>query len=73
MDGKIKFYTADMPAMLIRTMFVLPQFHLSIRFFLNEMLRLCDRQVALVIADEHEVPFAPLRCDMVPALPRRVQ
>lgn len=56
-----------MPAMLIRTMFVLPQFHLSIRFYLHEMLRLCDRQMALVIADERHVPFAPLQYNMVPA------
>eukprot|EP00796_Vickermania_ingenoplastis_P009192 gene9192-6469_t len=70
--GKEKFFSAEMPGIIIRAMYVKPQFQHGLSFFIREMLRLYNVEMAVVLGKLEDEPFRPLVPELLPVRPRRV-
>lgn len=70
--GKEKFFSAELPGIIIRAMYVRPQFRNSLSFFIREMMRAYNVEMAVVLGSLEDEPFRALVPELLPVRPRRV-
>lgn len=69
--GKEKFFSSELPGLIIRATYVKPQFCNALSFFIREILRHTGVELALVLGTLEEPPFRPLITELLPVPPRR--
>ncbi|RNF12066.1 uncharacterized protein Tco025E_06527 [Trypanosoma conorhini] len=72
-EGRRKFFRQEMRGILVRSFYTKPVYRRHIPFFVRELLRHTQCDVALALEDGQALPFAPLLRQLLRAPPRRVQ
>ncbi|EKF38722.1 hypothetical protein MOQ_001067 [Trypanosoma cruzi marinkellei] len=71
--GRRKFFRGEMQAVMVRCFYIKPVYRCHVPFFVREILRHTNCEVALVLEDGQASPFPPLLRQLLRAPPRRVQ
>lgn len=71
-QGKEKYFSKEIPGVVIRAMYITPQFQHGVSFFVREILRYFNVEMAVVLGTLKERPFMPLVSECLPVCPRRV-
>nr|CCC91292.1 conserved hypothetical protein [Trypanosoma congolense IL3000] len=71
-EGRKKFFRNDVRGLLIRSFYVRPVYRSHIPFFVRELLRRADCEMALVLEGRDTIPFNPLLQQLLRIQPRRV-
>lgn len=71
-QGKEKFFCAELPGAIIRAMYITPQFQHGVSFFVREILRFFNAEMAIVLGTMKEKPFKALVSECFSVRPRRV-